>query len=223
MSATNTTDNYNLPVFVGTDKPAWLVDFNGAMTAIDTQMKANADAAAAAAGDVARALLKPLSPPALAELVGVNTAGNQMNLTIGEGLAFGDGVLKAIDLNLSDTASYNTFVLPTGVSYQAGYVYKALNSAKTIGKIYGNLAFNNAGSVLRAEIPTGIVVKPTGADYTISVAGFSISSEGSVSAANILVSSSGAVSIDATVFPNTRTTIYLFPCLYFFEDFGDQP
>lgn len=42
MSATNATTNYNLPLFIGTDKPAWLVDFNGAMTAIDGQMKINA-------------------------------------------------------------------------------------------------------------------------------------------------------------------------------------
>lgn len=36
MSATNHTTNYELPIFVGTDKPAWLVDWNGAMAAIDT-------------------------------------------------------------------------------------------------------------------------------------------------------------------------------------------
>lgn len=36
MSATNHTTNYELPIFIGTDKPAWLVDWNGAMTAIDT-------------------------------------------------------------------------------------------------------------------------------------------------------------------------------------------
>ena len=42
MSATNATTNYSLPLFIGTDKPAWLVDFNGAMTAIDAQMKTNA-------------------------------------------------------------------------------------------------------------------------------------------------------------------------------------
>lgn len=35
MSATNSTTNYNLPVFVGTDKPAWLTDWNGAMNTID--------------------------------------------------------------------------------------------------------------------------------------------------------------------------------------------
>lgn len=31
MSATNTTTNYKLPIFMGTDIPSWLTDFNGAM------------------------------------------------------------------------------------------------------------------------------------------------------------------------------------------------
>lgn len=40
MSATNATTNYNLPLFIGTDKPAWLVDWNSAMTDIDSAIKA---------------------------------------------------------------------------------------------------------------------------------------------------------------------------------------
>lgn len=40
MSATNKTTNYELPIFVSTDKPAWLVDWNGAMNDIDTAVKA---------------------------------------------------------------------------------------------------------------------------------------------------------------------------------------
>ena len=39
MSATNATTNYSFPLFIGTDKPAWLVDWNGAMTAIDAAIK----------------------------------------------------------------------------------------------------------------------------------------------------------------------------------------
>lgn len=35
MSATNTTPTIGLPLFIGTDKPAWLTDFNGAMNTID--------------------------------------------------------------------------------------------------------------------------------------------------------------------------------------------
>lgn len=44
MTATNHTNNYNLSQFVGTDRPTWLGDYNGDMSKIDTQMKANADA-----------------------------------------------------------------------------------------------------------------------------------------------------------------------------------
>lgn len=36
MSHTNNTTFLNLPLFIGTDKPAWLTDFNSAMQAIDT-------------------------------------------------------------------------------------------------------------------------------------------------------------------------------------------
>lgn len=38
MGATNTTPNIGLPSFVGTDKPAWLTDWNGAMSTIDTEI-----------------------------------------------------------------------------------------------------------------------------------------------------------------------------------------
>lgn len=48
MGATNHTTNYNLSQFVGTDKPAWLTDYNGDMLAIDTAIKAAANDAAAA-------------------------------------------------------------------------------------------------------------------------------------------------------------------------------
>ena len=47
MSATNSTTYYEFPIFVGSDKPAWLVDWNGAMTALDIaihEAKAEADA-----------------------------------------------------------------------------------------------------------------------------------------------------------------------------------
>lgn len=47
MSHTNSTTYMNLPLFIGTDKPAWLTDFNSAMQAIDTtcsQHKTDIDA-----------------------------------------------------------------------------------------------------------------------------------------------------------------------------------
>lgn len=36
MSATNATPTISLPLFIGTDKPAWLTDWNGAMNTVDS-------------------------------------------------------------------------------------------------------------------------------------------------------------------------------------------
>ena len=50
MGYTNTTSHYGLPQYVATDKPKYLTDYNETMVAIDTQMYANAQAAATADG-----------------------------------------------------------------------------------------------------------------------------------------------------------------------------
>lgn len=47
MSASNKTPNYELPIFIGTDKPSWLTDFDGAMTKIDTALHDLSEAATA--------------------------------------------------------------------------------------------------------------------------------------------------------------------------------
>ena len=54
MSATNSTANYGLPIFVSSDVPSWLTDWNGAMGDIDTAIaaaKATADSALLASGN----------------------------------------------------------------------------------------------------------------------------------------------------------------------------
>lgn len=52
MAHTNATANYELSQFLGTDKPAWLVDYNGDMLKIDTALKNNADNIGTAAEDI---------------------------------------------------------------------------------------------------------------------------------------------------------------------------
>lgn len=49
MAHTNSTTNYGLPQWIGSDKPTFLGDFNSAFNTIDTQMKSNADTASGAA------------------------------------------------------------------------------------------------------------------------------------------------------------------------------
>jgi len=43
MAHTNSTANYNLPQWIGSDKPTFLGDLNSAFTEIDSQLKVNAD------------------------------------------------------------------------------------------------------------------------------------------------------------------------------------
>lgn len=74
MTATNHTENYDLSQFVGTDRPTWLVDYNGDMAKIDAQMKQNADdIASAAAGRLT-------SVSHTADLTGNGTSGSPLGV-----------------------------------------------------------------------------------------------------------------------------------------------
>lgn len=53
MAGSLKTANYNLSKYAPNDITSWLVDFNGNMDKIDTQMKANEDANAGISGDIA--------------------------------------------------------------------------------------------------------------------------------------------------------------------------
>lgn len=78
MSATNSTTNYSLPLFVPTDKPAWLVDWNGAMSAIDTAIKQAQTAADIAGTDIGT--LQGDIVSINAALTSVNSAVSQLRL-----------------------------------------------------------------------------------------------------------------------------------------------
>lgn len=78
MSATNSTTNYSLPLFVPTDKPAWLVDWNGAMSAIDTAIKQAQTTADSAGTDIGT--LQSDIANINAALTTVNNAVSQLRL-----------------------------------------------------------------------------------------------------------------------------------------------
>lgn len=74
MGHTNSTTNLQLPQFIGTDKPTWLGDINGAFAAIDAYAGTNDAAVAAAASDASSAISQAATA--------VNTA-NTANTTAG--------------------------------------------------------------------------------------------------------------------------------------------
>lgn len=253
MGATNTTTNYNLPIFIETDKPAWLVDFNGAMRSIDAQMKINADAIATkspiltfndtadidftksgdiitanlssgVAGTVSRALVKPITAPSSPQIVGIDTNGIQENMTIGNGLQYSSGVLNGIDLNLNVrhrfTQASDFRHIDGGYSQFTVHDFAIVtNTDRTIGKVYGYFSFRpTAYSYI--NVYTGVYVQNTsGVLYKIRPAGIN-SVSGNLTEINI--GADGEVVLTFLGASASTTDIILYwPCIYFFEDFGD--
>lgn len=92
MAHTNSTANYNLPQFLPTDKPAWLVDVNPAYASIDTAIKNASDAAGNAQGDATQAL---------SDAAGAQATATQANTKA-------DGAIASLSENFLDTATYTT-------------------------------------------------------------------------------------------------------------------
>jgi hypothetical protein len=92
MSFTNKTPNYNLPQWLGTDKPSWLVDVNGAFSSIDTAIKnasdsgSSADATAKAALETAQSAQETANG-ALEQADNANTKADNANVTAGNAQA----------------------------------------------------------------------------------------------------------------------------------------
>lgn len=101
MGATNHTTNYNLPQFVGSDKPTWLGDVNGAMLAIDTQMKSNntlantAKTTADNAGDTASSAISTANTASATATTASETATQALNKALEVESALG-GLLQLV-------------------------------------------------------------------------------------------------------------------------------
>ena len=75
MGHTNSTANLSLPQFIGTDKPTWLGDVNGAFSNIDAYVGTNDAAVAAATSDASSAVAQAASAVSTANAANT-TAGN---------------------------------------------------------------------------------------------------------------------------------------------------
>ena len=126
MAHTNSTPNYNLPQFLGTDKPAWLTDINNAMSDIDAAIAAaKTTADTADAGVTALGVTVGNHTSQLSTLSGtVTSQGNTLNTMtslIGNGVPTTTdqtiiGAINEINARVSDNdigtavdlTSYNT-------------------------------------------------------------------------------------------------------------------
>ena len=240
MSHTNSTANYSLPQFVGSDKPAWLTDVNGAMTSIDTQMKANADSASTANASATTAnsnigTLANLNTTAKTNIV---SAVNEVNTNLGavSGVASSasgtantaKNTADALEayITLTDFNNISSSYTTSGLSVTSANVQCATNATGSVGKIYGSFEFQvtstSGGSItfdtaMRPSAPLTIngAMFVTRYDTNIGVRVFNYS---------YTIAMDGKVTIALPAsFYNLTGSVNLMACLLFLKDFGDTP
>lgn len=251
MSSTNHTTNYNLPQFLGTDKPAWLGDINPAMSAIDTAMKANATTAAQGVSDASTA--KNRADDAYTKAGDAETAAGAAQGTANQAIANSNtnaGKILALEaqFNLNDIERITTLPSTGGWSNSCD-ITLAQNAAGSVFKLYGLYApvNNTAGTVTitKTAIPgksgwygiaTGLYlndtpdsaysIAPTGIAFPAGIADYIGGDYFFIS--SLAVGTDGQVYLNGnelqteTIPANQRRQFQYMPCIYFNKNFGDQ-
>ena len=127
MSATNSTTYYNLPIFIGTDVPTWLVDWNGAMNKIDEAIK-GVDSSASTAKSTANQALSVANATQTAM-----ESTNEEVATIKEAVQNYDQILDFVNVPISLTTN--------NIGGTSG-AFLAQNTNKTLSKGFVRATFN---------------------------------------------------------------------------------
>lgn len=148
MSATNSTTNIGLPLFIGTDKPAWLTDWNGAMNTIDAAIAALQTAESGTATSLAT-LAQSLE--ALSGTVGQHTTALQTLTTAVSGNTGSINTINSLIGNGQPTTTDKTLIgaineinakIPEGGTVEAA-----------------DVSFNNSGTGLNSTNAQAAIVE----------------------------------------------------------------
>lgn len=246
MASTNKTTNYELSQFLGTDKPAWLSDYNTDMSKIDAQMKTNADGVTAVSGTssantTAIGTLANLTTDAKTNLVGaINEVDSHADTAQGTASS-ALGTATSASQGVTDLANYlniNTFNTYSSTSQfqitQGGGTLKnntsitvARNSNGTLGKIYGHIVVDGSTaslSTIKLNVDTGL--RPN-ERITVNDLGFieNISTGASFSSLTVYINTDGTIEFQGNTLTGSDTTFVMrsFACLVFVKNFGDTP
>ena len=187
MGATNHTANYDLPQWIGTDKPTFLGDLNDAFLKIDTGMKTNQSEISGAASDAGNALAKATSAEqavnTLTPLVNTasenasqalttannaastaNTANTNANAakTITDQISVGGGWTTFTNCTLNEKTFTPNSVI-SGLGHNLDPALKvSYNSTLQLMTFVGSLSVSENGDswILLCTLPSGIP-KPT--------------------------------------------------------------
>lgn len=154
MSSTNKTTNYELSQFIGTDKPAWLSDYNGDMGKIDAGIYSAQTTATGADGKAttnttAIGTLANLATTAKTDLVSAinevntsaSTAQSTANTAVGSASTANEAITNLTNYlamsNYGDVASANITINAGSIGSKS--ISYASNVTGTLGKLYGTI------------------------------------------------------------------------------------
>lgn len=160
MPHSTSTTNYKLSQFAGTDKPAWLADYNADMLAIDTNLKSVSNTASAASTAI---------PSIQADLDNVEVTSNSAE-------SKASGALSNLADTYDATATYavGNIVLYQNISYECivaitipepfnGNHWKRITFEKLLNRVIETIAnlqknvFNVVASSITSEL-SGVIV-----------------------------------------------------------------
>lgn len=181
MSSTNKTSNYDLSQFIGTDKPAWLTDYNQDMAKIDAGIDAAQDTATGADGKANTANNNIGDMSYLS-----TTAKNTIVAAINEVDSHADGAVESASnantvaqgakttaegvaayLDISNVNATLTASVSGGATVNEIRLHSAYNTGGTLGKIYGYSQFIKTNSQNTTVTLSDTGLRPTEA-FTIA-------------------------------------------------------
>lgn len=249
MSSTNKTTNYELSQFLGTDKPAWLTDYNTDMGKIDAGIHTAQSTATGADGkaDSANTAIGTLSNLNTTDKTSVVNAINEVNTLAGTAntVANGAGTTATQAKNKADgieaylslvnnrtitwTASAGTWQTSGGVTTNKMTV--RTNNTDSLGKIYGTSVLLNIPSgvstITFTSSDTGI--RPSSA-ITFNSCGYARIEATAAGGGhyrlvdiNYTLNTDGTISFSCGASNANSIVIYFWAVLLFFINFGDVP
>lgn len=231
MASTNKTTHYELSQFLGTDKPAWLTDYNADMSKIDTAINTAQSTATGADGKAnanttSIGTLANLTTEDKTSLVAAinevdshaDTAQETANNAVGASTSNTELInqLSAyLNINTFDTPTL-TFTNATSTSYDVG---TSANSTGSLGKVYGAINFTSTGTSHTITFPT--LLRPNSA---ISINGlvFAQYDDSRIIMPTLNIATDGVATISLTGSTSGRIwRIKMAACVLFAKSFGD--
>ena len=246
MASTNKTTNYELSQFLGTDKPAWLSDYNTDMSKIDAGMKDNADGVTAVSGvasanATAIGSLPSLTTDVKTDLVSavneVDSHADTAQSVANSANTTASGCRTDLNkFNLTNRSDLTPTINLGTIDSNLSKIQFATDTTNSIFKVYGRLVISSLNGIsgtltvklgqtsLRPatayEINSGIIiiVKDTqGAYQAIGSRNIKVDTDGSIYGVV-----GGQSSILDLIGSTATIDLIVSPCLYFNTDFGDQ-